>query len=409
MLSMRNGAIKKKSKFFTPGIFIFCACLVVFPVSGVSKTVSIAINADSGEIIQESNADQLWFPASLTKVMTLYLTFKALKHGQLKLEDKITISKRAANQPKTRLGLKPGQRLSIKQAILAVATRSANDVAVALAEYQANTEQQFALIMTTQARMLDMNNTVFLNATGLPNSAQVTTARDMAVLAKAIKDDFPEYYQYFSVPNFTYQKQTYANYNSLLKSYSGADGIKTGFTCGSGYNLMASAIRNKKRVIAIVLGAKNKYARKKEMVSILNKAFNKIDHLKGAKNIADIRSKSLKPAFYTLKSNECHKSNKFASKQKKVSNWTIIFGAFPDRKQASKVVKKAKKHMGKFIKYGYPLTIKRKLYGQVLWHALWSGLLKDQAGKTCKRLWGAGEYCRVLHPSLFTNKNTQWN
>jgi len=336
--------------------------------------------------------------------MTLYLVFKALKHGHINLQDQLTVSKLAANRPQYRLGLLAGNSLTVEQAILAAATRSANDAAFLLAEHLAKTEKRFALKMTLQAKALGMNNTRFYNATGLPNGKQVTTARDMAVLARAIQHDFPEYYKYFSTPSFTYKKKSYSNINGFLNVYSGADGIKTGFTCGSGFNLIASAKRENKRLIAIIMGAKNSYTRTKEMKALLDKGFKNVDNKTISKNITEPQPQTLKPATYLLSTTQCNQTYLASSYRNRISGWTVVFGAFTKKNQAKALLKKVKPKMMRHAKYGHPVILKRMKNGVFLWHAYWSGLKKNQAGKICKTLWKAEEYCRALHPMLFTKK-----
>ena len=217
---------------------------------------SIVVDAETGAVLSEQNADQRNYPASLTKMMTLYMVFDALERRQLALKQPIAVSRRAAGQAPSRLGLKAGQTITVEQAILALVTKSANDAATAVAEAIGGTELRFAEIMTRRARAIGMTSTTFRNASGLPDSRQVTTARDMATLSRALWRDFPQYYPYFSRERFTYRGRVIANHNNLLRSYAGADGIKTGYIRASGYNLAASAVRDGRRVIGVVLGGK---------------------------------------------------------------------------------------------------------------------------------------------------------
>ena len=403
---MQTGSAKKTTihKITTVALSFLCCCLLLAPVTAYSSAASIVIDADTGNIIHENNPNQLWFPASLTKVMTLYLVFRALKNGQIHLQDKLTVSKLTAKQLPFRLGLLAGNSLTIEQAILAVATRSANDAAFLLAEHQAKSEKRFALKMTIQAKALGMNNTKFYNATGLPNGKQVTTARDMAVLARAILHDFPEYYKYFSTPSFTYKKRSYSNINGFLNAYSGADGIKTGFTCGSGYNLIASAKRNNKRLIAIVMGAKNGYTRTKEIKALLDKGFTNVDANTASKNITEPQPETLKPAIYLLSTTQCNQTYTASSYRNRISGWTVVFGAFVKKSQAKELLRKVRPKMKRLAKYGHPVILKHMKNGVFLWHAFWSGLKKKQAGQICKTLWKTGEYCRALHPMIFSKK-----
>jgi D-alanyl-D-alanine carboxypeptidase len=234
------------------------------------KSASIAICAETGRVLHSSNPDAITHPASLTKMMTLYLTFKALRSGKLKMDQKLPISKFATQQEPCNLWLKRGGTITVRQAIMGLITKSANDASVVLAEALGKgSEKQFAKQMTDQARNLGMRHTVFKNATGLPNRQQVTTAREMAVLSQALYKHFPEYYKLFKEKTFNFKGTVHENHNKLLGKVQGVDGIKTGFTNWSGYNLAASMVRNNKRIIAVVLGGATRHARDKQMVSLL--------------------------------------------------------------------------------------------------------------------------------------------
>lgn len=218
------------------------------------RYAAIVVDANSGEVLYDKRADNPRYPASITKVMTMYLAFEALAEGRLKPTDRIVVSPRAAAQSPTKLGLRAGETITVDDAMHAIAVKSANDMAVALAEKIGGTESRFAELMTLRARELGMNNTRFTNASGLPDSRQVTTARDLAILSRAVMRDYPQYYSYFSTRQFTYRGQTMRNHNKLLGQMPGVDGIKTGFTNASGFNLAASAVRDGHRLIAVVLG-----------------------------------------------------------------------------------------------------------------------------------------------------------
>lgn len=234
---------------------------------------SIVIDAETGAVLFEQNADQRNYPASLTKMMTLYLVFDALERHQLTLKQPIAVSRRAAGQAPSRLGLATGQTITVEQAILALVTKSANDAATAVAEAIGGTEIRFAELMTQRARRLGMKFTTFRNASGLPDRGQVTTARDMVTLSRALWRDFPQYYPYFSRERFTYRGRVIANHNQLLRSYAGADGIKTGYIRASGYNLAASASRNGRRVIGVILGGKSPAQRNQRMAALFDRGF----------------------------------------------------------------------------------------------------------------------------------------
>lgn len=238
------------------------------------RYAAIMIDADNGNVLHEVDATQSWYPASLTKVMTLYMTFEALKNGQIQFFDVMRASSYAARQPTSKLGLRTGEYLTVRDAVLALITRSANDAAVVLAEHLGGTEQSFAVRMTKKARELGMHNTRFMNATGLPNEWQVTTSRDMAVLAWTIQRHYPEYYQYFSVHGFNYKGTELRGINKFVAHYPGAEGMKTGFTCGSGYNLIASAHQNGKRLIGVILGGMSSAERYQLMYRMMDAGFD---------------------------------------------------------------------------------------------------------------------------------------
>jgi D-alanyl-D-alanine carboxypeptidase len=222
---------------------------------------TIVVDAKTGEVIDASSADELRHPASLAKIMTLYLLFSELEAGRLKLGSKLRVSAEAAAQPPSKLGLKPGETIEVEDAIKALVTRSANDVAVAIAEAVAGDEESFARMMTQRARALGMTRTVFRNANGLPDSVQVTTAREMALLGLAIQDRFPKYYPYFSTRTFRWRGVAIGNHNRLLGSVDGVDGIKTGYTRASGFNLVSNVKRGSRHIVAVVLGGKSGAAR----------------------------------------------------------------------------------------------------------------------------------------------------
>ncbi len=221
----------------------------------VSAAPSIVIDAETGVVIYADDADRLWYPASLTKLMTAYLTFEAIRDGKLSLEDKIQCSQNAVAQPPSKIGLPVGGEMTVELGLKALIVKSANDVAVMLAEKIAGSEAAFVERMNETAKRLGMSRTKFLNANGLPNPEQVTTARDMARLGQALLKEFPQYSYLYSLTSFQIGKQEIATHNEILRMYDGANGMKTGFICASGYNLVASASRNGRQMIAVVLGA----------------------------------------------------------------------------------------------------------------------------------------------------------
>ncbi|MFO1418174.1 MAG: D-alanyl-D-alanine carboxypeptidase family protein [Methylotetracoccus sp.] len=233
----------------------------------------LLVDAASGRTLQAIAADVPRYPASLTKMMTLYLLFEALDHKRIGLGTRMRVSPNAAGKPRTSLGLRAGQSIGVHDAILALTTESANDVATVIGEALAGSEPRFAARMTGKARALGMRHTSFGNASGLPNPAHRTTARDMAVLARALLRDYPEFYHYFGARQFHYRGITHANHNRLLGAYPGVDGMKTGFTRAAGYNLVASAKRNGRRLIGVVMGSPSKNARAAAMTRLLDRGF----------------------------------------------------------------------------------------------------------------------------------------
>ncbi|TAM82487.1 MAG: D-alanyl-D-alanine carboxypeptidase [Acidobacteria bacterium] len=243
------------------------------PTASARVQASILLNAGTGKILEAHNPDSLCYPASLTKLMTLYLTFQQLNWGKMTLGQELTVSKHAADQHPTKLYLKPGEQITVQSAILAITTRSANDAAVVLAEAIGGSEEQFARMMNERAHALGMTHTAFQNASGLPDPHQMTTARDMSKLAVAILDDFPEYYRYFKARRFEFRGRTIYGHDHLLARYPGVDGMKTGYTAASGFNIVTSAVRDDHRLLGVVMGGRTAGSRDRHMVVLLNHGF----------------------------------------------------------------------------------------------------------------------------------------
>ncbi|MFD1326615.1 D-alanyl-D-alanine carboxypeptidase [Mycoplana ramosa] len=233
------------------------------------KYAGIVIDAKTGKVLYSEAPDEQRYPASLTKMMTIYLTFEALEAGKIRKDTLVPVSKNAAQEPPSKLGVRPGSKLTVEQAIMALVTRSANDVATALGEFLGGSEERFARLMTQKARALGMTRTVYRNAHGLPNTAQVTTARDQARLGLALRQHFPQYYDYFSTRSFRYGKATIGNHNRLLGVVRGVDGIKTGYTRASGFNLVTSAQADGRSVVAVVLGGRTGASRDQQMKQLI--------------------------------------------------------------------------------------------------------------------------------------------
>ncbi|MCR4267325.1 D-alanyl-D-alanine carboxypeptidase [Nitratireductor sp. ZSWI3] len=236
-----------------------------------AKYAGLVMDAKTGEVLYESNADAPRYPASLTKMMTLYLVFEALSSGRISTDTRIPVSRNAAAEPPTNLALKPGQTITVEQVIYGLVTRSANDAATAIAEYLGGSEAKFAAMMTAKARQLGMSRTTFKNAHGLPNSQQKSTARDMARLGVALREHHPRYYKYFSTRSFTFNKRRYGNHNNLLGRIEGVDGIKTGYTRASGFNLVSSVQANGRSIVAVVMGGNTARSRDAHMADLIKR------------------------------------------------------------------------------------------------------------------------------------------
>ncbi|WP_237215243.1 D-alanyl-D-alanine carboxypeptidase family protein, partial [Falsiroseomonas oryziterrae] len=243
---------------------------------GSDRYAAIVLDGRTGTTLVAANADEQRHPASLTKMMTLYMVFEALREGRLSLESRIVMSEEAASRPPSKLGIPAGNSISVEQAILALVTRSANDVAAAVGERLGGSEARFAQMMTLRARSLGMNRTTFRNASGLPDWEQVTTARDMATLGRRLFSDFPERYHYFGVTHAQFGGMRIRNHNRMLETYDGVDGIKTGFINASGFNIVTSASRGGQRVVGAVFGGSSWVERDQHMASLLDQGFERL-------------------------------------------------------------------------------------------------------------------------------------
>ena len=247
----------------------------------------IVVDDKSGLVLHEVNPDEPRHPASLTKIMTLYLLFEQLEAGKLKLDTPLPVSTRASLQNPTKLGLKPNQTIQVEDAIKGLVTKSANDAAVVVAEAIGGSEEEFAKLMTLKASALGMTGTTYVNASGLPAEAQITTARDQAVLGRAIQHRFPVYYQYFATPSFRYKGAEMRNHNHLLGQVKGVDGIKTGYTDASGYNLASSVRRDEKHIVAVVLGGTSNGARDARMRQLIEEHISRASTQRTAPIVAE--------------------------------------------------------------------------------------------------------------------------
>lgn len=273
----------RRALAFALSFAILSGALPAAASARTERHAALILDANTGAVLHGDDADELRHPASLTKMMTLYLTFETLESGRLKMSDMITISERAAAVAPSKLDLAPGDAISVSDAVKAVITKSANDIAVALAEKIGGSEANFVRLMNTRAREIGMSKTHFENASGLPNDDQVTTARDMATLALHLQDDYPAYYPLFATSAFSYQGKTYRNHNTMLNNFAGIDGIKTGYTRASGFNLVTSLRRGGRHLIGVVFGGETAAARNGEMRILLTRALARASTVKSRK------------------------------------------------------------------------------------------------------------------------------
>lgn len=389
-----------------------------------AKYAAIVVDAGTGVVRHEANADDRNSPASLTKLMTIYLLFEAIENKRLSWNSTMTVSRHAANQSPTHLALSPGETITVKDATLGLIIHSANDVAVVVAETLGETEEKFALMMTAKARKIGMTRTTFRNASGLPNPGQQSTARDMAILAQAMMDRFPQYYPMFSESSFVYKGRTFKSHNRVTLNYQGADGLKTGYTHASGFNLVTSATRDGHRLIGVVFGGNTAAARDQQMMRLLDDSFaarrgggaviarNNLPSLTQSKAPARVQNalvqqaeakpapKAAKRKFATTGDDEVVLVNPSLTNPDDKSDWGIQVGAFNTKSPAETTARDVSKKYAKLLKGGHvnvaPLATKK---GKTLYRARIMGIDKDAAYETCKILKRAQMPCMELRGS----------
>lgn len=372
------------------------------PAAARPSRATMVVDWQTGRVISAYNPDKLHAPASLTKVMTLYLVFEALADKRLKINQALRISRRAQYARPSRLGLRAGGTITVRQAILALVTKSANDAAVVLAEALGGSEAKFARMMTAKARSLGMRRTTFRNASGLPARGQLSTARDLAVLARAIISKYPQHYQYFSTRAFVYRGRVYRNHNRLLGRYPGVDGLKTGYVRASGYNLIVSA-RNKagRRVIAVVLGGRSGRDRDRRMTAMLNKSFGKQPVYAAAKPgkattvlVARAGGPTLKR---TRRATTRRRSALRASSltARRYRRYSVQVGAYRSHRHARRAVLLAARRLPQFR--GARRRIVRSRSGRIYMARL-QGFSRKQAYSACRTLRRAKQHCAVYGP-----------
>lgn len=372
---------------------------------------SLVVDAGSGAVLHAEAATARHYPASLTKLMTAYVVFDAVENGRLSFKERLSVSAAAAHQPPTRLGLRAGGEITVLQALQALLTRSANDAAVVLAEAVAGSEEEFARYMTHWARLLGMKRTRFANASGLPHPDQVTTAHDMAVLAMALMADFPQHFHFLSAPGVTYGGRIYPTYNSLLRAYPGVDGVKTGFTCSSGYNVLATARRDGRRLIVVVLGARSPERRRAEVTALLDEGFALAQgNLAGRLLLAALRgAPDLGPAD-VLSSDDCVKTASLAPEidDGRLPGWGVLFGSFPTADEARSVAVERQKALTDVVGPSRTAIVRGARAGMTRYSALLVDLDQPRAGAACKRAWRDKVFCQALSPEALNNENAIW-
>jgi len=413
---------RRPTDFFRTLARLAFAGLLLFAAAAPAQAryASIVVDFETGRILHEQGADERRHPASLTKMMTLYLIFEAIDQKQIALDTRWTVSAFAAGQPPTKLGLEEGDRIRVRDVILGMVTRSANDAATVAAEGLAGSEAKFAELMTRRARQIGMASTVFQNAHGLPNDAQVTTVRDMAKLGTELIRRFPHHYHFFSTSEFVYEGRTFANHNRLMRWFEGADGIKTGFIRASGFNLVASAVRDGRRIVGAVIGGPNPTERDQYMGKLLEASFHRTGELPAvrqaqAPNVPrQVASAAAKPA-----AKSAAKPAKATTAEPRRANppkretggqtlhraaaaeWSIQVGAFNQRAQARKAAEEAARVAAQHvadaeIRILGPASTARNSASH---RARLTGLTQTQARAACRVLDQRDMDCMIVGPS----------
>ena len=370
---------------------------------GSARYSSMVIDAGSGAVLESVNPDEPRHPASLTKLMTLYMLFEALRDRRLTLDQPVPVSYHAASQPPSKLGITPETRITVEEALLGLVTKSANDAAAALGELLGGDEDRFAQMMTLRARALGMSQTTFRNASGLPDPDMWTTARDLAVLARHIVTDFPTYYGFFSAPSFNFHGRTIFNHDRMLQTYPGADGMKTGYTEASGHNLVTSAERGGVRLIGVVLGAASNPERDLHMASLLDQSFEQLDVPIGPRAglMASRRMPSLiataQAATLTMAVPPRQTAARMMGlppRRMQGSRWGIQVGTF-GTERAARLAATAAQHVADSGEARVELV---SLHGRPAWRAQLTGLSPGEAQQACGGRSKRKSACFVVRP-----------
>lgn len=363
---------------------------------------AIVVGVEDGRVLGARAPTALTYPASLAKMMTLYLLFSAIESGEIGLADSLTMTRAAAAQPPTKLGLAAGRRLSVRTAIKAIASRSANDVAVAVADRLAGSEAAFARLMTETGRGLGMRRTVFTNATGLPDPDMVTTARDLALLARALVRDFPGLYKLIGVRGFSLNGGWRQGHNGFLGRLRGADGIKSGFTCAAGYTLVASALRDGRRLIGVILGNPTRRDRDRGMARLLDAGFARAE--KGGPTLAELADAP--PVRVAALSNDwiaerCFGTDRAPEDAVDSASWALQVGVELTPEKALATARQAERRLRDRLGRGHPFALVWPNRAPVRYRALITNLDEEKAVPTCLGLRDSADHtaCVVLNPA----------
>jgi len=357
---------------------------------GSDRYSSIVIDARTGRELSSVAADEPRHPASLTKMMTLYMVFEALRDRRISLETLVPVTAHAAGMQPTKLGLMPGTKITVEQAILGLVTLSANDAAAALGEMLGNDEANFADMMTARAHAIGMKHSVFRNASGLPDPDQFTTARDMATLARHLVADFPTDYRYFATREFRFHRRVIASHDHLLETYAGADGLKTGYTAASGFNLVTSAVRSDVRLVGVVLGAARAGERDAHMAELLNQGFDLLDVPNPGPPAHHEQRIALIP-----QANAAPPAPSTASlRQQQQRSWSVQVGAFSTEAAARQAASAARR----LADDGEIRIEPAVVHGKTTWRAMLVGLSQSEANGACGTLSRRKLACAVVRP-----------
>lgn len=372
-----------------------------FAWPALAKYASVVIDAETGRVYHEVNADTRNYPASLTKMMTLYMLFDAIEQGEMTLKSKLKVSARASRQPSSKMWLDPGSYMTAEDAILGLVVRSANDVAVVVAEHLGKTERKFAKKMTKKAKAIGMTRTNFRNASGLPNRGQLSTARDMAILAQHLMSDFPEFYGYFARTKFTYAGKTFRGHNKFMDRYAGADGLKTGYIRASGFNLAGSAKRDDIRLIGVVFGGKSARQRDSHLATLMDKGFvEAAEHGRppypARKPLMMVEADgSLVPAGITIKPR-----GKPDPEVLRAEAWGIQIGAYSISDIAQQKANEAAAVVKEIFAAAFGRIEPVMVSGKQLYRAQIMGLTEADTRKACRLMERPPHQCLVVAPEF---------